>query len=34
MSIKRLKLEKIINSLGQDEFLIGQGMKRLGRDQP
>ena len=34
MSIQRPKLEEIINTLGQDEFLIGQGMKRLARDQP
>ena len=25
MSIKRPKLEEIINKLGQDEFLVGQG---------
>ena len=34
MSIKRPKLEEIINKVGQDEFLVGQGMKRIARDQP
>jgi len=34
MSIKHPKLEELINKLGQDEFLVRQGLKRIARDQP